>query len=60
MVGQADFVSGGLQRQSYARPGKLFTANDTLFSSVAGELQPHLFGHIRHAVVRLVQGDVLS
>ena len=25
-VDHADFVSGGLQRLSYARPGKLFTA----------------------------------
>ena len=59
-ISVADFVSGGLQRQSYARPGKLFTANATWFSTVAGELQPHLLGDIRHSVVRLVWGGVLS
>jgi len=35
----ASFVSGTLQRQSYARPGKLFTANQSLVFSVAGMLK---------------------
>ncbi|WP_295622555.1 MazF family transcriptional regulator [uncultured Lamprocystis sp.] len=59
-ISQADFVSGGLQRQSYARPGKLFTANETLFFDFAGELQPQVLRHVRHAVVRLMEGEVLS
>jgi len=33
-----NFISGSLQRQSYARPGKLFTANQSLVSGVAGIL----------------------
>ena len=33
------FVSGSLQRQSYARPGKLFTANQSLVSAVSGMLK---------------------
>lgn len=33
------FESGSLQRVSYARPGKLFTANAALFEGVAGELR---------------------
>ena len=32
----ADFASGSLERLSYARPGKLFTANEALFATVAG------------------------
>ncbi|MCK9994262.1 MAG: mRNA interferase MazF [Alphaproteobacteria bacterium] len=34
----SDFLSGGLQLLSYARPGKLFTANEALFSGSAGVL----------------------
>lgn len=30
------FVHGGLQRISFARPGKLFTASESVFSKVAG------------------------
>jgi len=32
------FESGGLGRESFARPGKLFTANQSLAVSVAGTL----------------------
>lgn len=31
-----DFNEGGLQRTSYIRPNKLFTANEALFQSIAG------------------------
>lgn len=57
-IGEGDFVSGGLQRPSYARPGKLFTANETLFSSLAGTLRAQLLADVRLAVVRLIRGDV--
>ena len=33
-LNNADFAEGGLQRVSYARPGKLFTAHETLFQRV--------------------------
>lgn len=35
-----DFTSGSLQRPSYARPGKLFTANAALVAAEVGRLQP--------------------
>ncbi|WP_295394909.1 MazF family transcriptional regulator [uncultured Thiodictyon sp.] len=59
-LGQGDFVSGGLQRQSYVRPGKLFTASETLFSTIAGELQSHVLAEVREAVVRLILGRGLQ
>jgi mRNA interferase MazF len=34
----AAFAHGGLQRLSYARPAKLFTAHDTLFATLCGAL----------------------
>jgi mRNA interferase MazF len=56
-IGDADFAGGGLRRQSYARPGKLFTASESLFASVAGTLQAPVLEAVRRAVVRLIQGE---
>ncbi len=33
-----NFSEGGLRLESYIRPGKLFTAHESLFSDVAGAL----------------------
>lgn len=54
----ADFASGGLRLVSYARPGKLFTAHESLFVSTAGELNSHALSRILRAIVTLFQaGD---
>jgi len=50
------FETGGLRRASYARPGKLFTANETLFSAQAGKLKAGLLAQVREAVVLLIRG----
>ena len=50
-VEQADFQTGSLQRTSYARPGKLFTANSTLMVRQAGQLSPGKVSEIIAAVV---------
>lgn len=34
------FATGSLQRTSYARPGKLFTGNETLLARQVGQLTP--------------------
>ena len=36
-----DFALGGLQRVSYIRPGKLFTASASLFAVTAGTVSAH-------------------
>lgn len=54
-LGPDDFAAGGLRRTSYARPGKLFSANETLFAAVAGELTAEAHGCIVEAVVRLLR-----
>ncbi|MEO6320583.1 MAG: MazF family transcriptional regulator [Polaromonas sp.] len=41
---QADFAAGGLQRVSYARQSKLFTAHASLISATAGELDSAAHG----------------
>ena len=49
------FVEGGLSRQSLARPGKLFTANESIFVRRAGVLSVVAHRGIVDAVIRLLQ-----
>lgn len=53
----ADFQSGGLRQVSYARPGKLFTANHDLVVQQVGVLKDEPFGRIVEAVVALLRAD---
>ena len=53
------FSNGSLSRVSYARPGKLFTANDSSFAMQVGELYPATFHQIRDAVVAMLRGQAL-
>jgi len=55
-IADADFDAGGLQRTSFARPGKLFTAHDTLFTTSPGHVREAKLESVRDAVVRLVRG----
>ena len=43
----SDFESGMLRLQSYARPAKLFTANEGLIISIEGTLKPEKLNEIR-------------
>lgn len=51
-----DFARGGLRRISYARPGKLFTASETLFASTAGKLRDESLSRVRDSVIALLSG----
>jgi mRNA interferase MazF len=46
------FDSGSLRLVSYARPGKLFTGNDSLVVAGVGKLRPEIFKGIVEAVVK--------
>lgn len=48
------FEQGSLQRTSYARPGKLFTANERLIVQEVGMLTPETQQKIVEGVVRLL------
>ncbi len=52
----ASFARGGLDLTSYARPGKLFTANDALIVREVGALTDAAFDELVEAVVRLLRG----
>jgi mRNA interferase MazF len=49
------FVEGGLHRLSFARPGKLFTANESIVVRRAGILSATAHRGIVDAVVRLLE-----
>ena len=54
-LGATDFTSGGLQRISYARPAKLFTAHASLITNVSGELNVSAHQRVCDGVVALLQ-----
>lgn len=56
-LNESAFSQGSLQRTSYARPGKLFTANDSLFVAQVGVLHDPVFHRVRDAVVAMLRGD---
>ena len=49
-----DFADGSLRRTSYARPGKLFTANQGLIVGRAGVLKPESLEQIVQTVVDML------
>jgi mRNA interferase MazF len=54
----SSFQRGSLHRTSYARPGKLFTANDRLIVGTVGSLTPDAFKQIVEAVVQLLRSSL--
>ena len=54
VIAQTDFKSGMLQLQSYARPSKLFTANEGLMISIEGTLKPEKLNEIREVIVNIL------
>ena len=50
-----DFASGGLRAESFARPGKLFTADASLILSTEGKLAPAAFQRVLDTVVNLLR-----
>lgn len=54
----ADFEQGNLQRTSYARPGKLFTANESLIAQEVGLLKPGTQQKIVEGAVELLRSGL--
>ena len=59
-ITQADFAEGSLPRASYARPGKLFTANAALAVRRVGVLASSSTDRLVDAVVRLLRPSSLN
>jgi mRNA interferase MazF len=52
------FATGSLRVASYARPGKLFTANHSLMVTQVGTLKPIPFKQIIETVVDILQASL--
>lgn len=50
-----DFTTGSLQRTSFARPGKLFTANENLMTRNVGRLSQEAFGRIADRIIEAIE-----
>jgi mRNA interferase MazF len=57
LLDAASFSEGGLPRESFARPGKLFTASESLFLRRAGLLTPVAHRKVVDAVVSLLSSS---
>ena len=53
---EESFARGGLRRTSYARPGKLFTANGALIVREVGALTDGALDELAAAVINLLGG----
>lgn len=51
----ADFAEGGLRRISYVRPGKLFTANESLIRQAVGTLSPEKHADVVDVISKLLR-----
>jgi mRNA interferase MazF len=57
-VTPVSFAAGGLGRESFARPGKLFTASESLFIKMAGQLTVGAHRELVRHVVTVLQAGV--
>jgi mRNA interferase MazF len=55
-LSEEDFEEGSLRRMSYARPGKLFTAHESLITEKVGRLKQASREQVTQAVVALITG----
>jgi mRNA interferase MazF len=59
-IQNSDFVSGTLSRVSFLRPGKLFTANESLFRRTVATLFPEKFEAVLNAVISVLRGTAIT
>ena len=57
-LASTSFASGGLGRDSFARPGKLFTASQSLFVKTAGQLTQAAHRELVDRVVAVLRSGV--
>jgi mRNA interferase MazF len=58
-VTNSDLVNGAFRKDSYARPGKLFTANAAIMSKQIGELKSEKLEEIIRAVISLLEKSIV-
>lgn len=60
LISDSDFQVGGLQRNSFARPGKVFTASAGLLTGVVGRLMPHKHRELVDALVAVLRQGLID
>ena len=53
-----DFSEGGLRMTSFARPGKLFTANQSLVADTVGTLNKPAFNNLLEAIIHFFEENL--
>ena len=56
----AGFAAGSLRTTSYARPGKLFTANRELMTTQVGVLKADAFRQVVEAVITILRASIAA
>ncbi len=54
-IAQSDFAVGALSLTSFVRPGKLFTANDSLIAGIVGQISKSALTRVVDTVVTLLR-----
>ena len=57
LLSASNFAAGTLDHTSYVRPGKIFTAHESLIAFIIGTLKPDMVETIRRAVINVLQGS---
>lgn len=55
-IKNADFAEGDLGRVSFVRPGKLFTASESLFRRSVAKLRRNTFEAVLDAIIQVLRG----
>ncbi len=58
-VTNSDLASGSFRKDSYARPGKLFTANAGIMTKQIGELKSEKLEEIIRAIILLLEKSIV-
>ena len=58
-ITNSDLASGSFKKDSYARPGKLFTANSGIMSKELGELKSEKLEEIIRVVISLLEKSIV-
>jgi mRNA interferase MazF len=54
-IAGTDLATGSLRVTSFARPGKIFTANEAIITTAVADLTPEAFSRVLDAVVLLLR-----
>jgi len=57
-IAETDLATGALRVESFARPGKLFTANEMLVSSTVATLRPAAVTRVIEAAIEVLRAGV--